>query len=90
MRGTIPLLHITLILSLITISIAAPLELSPLLPPAAFVGHYYSCAFRVGGLTKPRFSFSRLPPPLVASRNGIIQGIPSASGAYRVTVSFSQ
>jgi hypothetical protein len=65
-------------------------SVSPTLPPTAFVDQYYTCAFRVGGLSKPRFSFSQLPPPLVGSRNGIVYGVPSASGAYRVTVSFSE
>jgi hypothetical protein len=63
-------------------------SLSPPLPPTAFVDQYYSCAFRVGGLSKPRFSFSRLPPPLVGSKSGIVWGVPSASGAYRATVTF--
>lgn len=32
-------------------------QLSPILPPAAFVGELYSCRFQVPGLKAPKFDF---------------------------------
>lgn len=85
---------VSLILALALLSIlqARPpppaYQLSPDIPPTAFVDQYYTCTFRVGGLTRPRFSFNHLPPPLKGSRNGNIEGIPSASGSYSITVNY--
>lgn len=32
-------------------------QLSPILPPSAFVGELYSCKFQVPGLKAPKFDF---------------------------------
>ena len=90
--GNIPLLPTLILLALLALLQPTIQQqqytLSPALPPTAFVDQYYSCVFRAGGLSNPRFSFSRLPPPLIGSKNGIVEGVPSASGAYRTTVTF--
>jgi hypothetical protein len=65
-------------------------SLSPDLPPTAFIGQYYTCNFRVGGLSTPSFTFSNLPSCFTASSSGTVEGIPTESGSYSITVNYQQ
>lgn len=65
-------------------------QLSPSFPPTAFVGQYYTCTFRIGGLSSPIFVFEGLPQYLIASGEGKIEGIPGAVGSFNFTVSYKQ
>jgi hypothetical protein len=88
MRGKVAQILAILLIAVHLHSSPSSYQLSPTLPPTAFVDQYYTCTFRVGGLTKPKFTFNHLPPPLTGSRNGNIEGVPAVSGSYRVTVSY--
>lgn len=63
-------------------------SLTPVIPPIAFVGQYYTCAFRVNGLNYPSFTFENLPDHFTASTTGAIEGVPSAIGSYSVIVQY--
>ena len=63
-------------------------SLTPVIPPIAFVGQYYTCAFRVNGLNYPSFTFENLPEHFTASSTGTIEGVPSAIGSYSVIVQY--
>lgn len=64
--------------------------LSPAIPPVAFVGQYYTCDFRVTGLTNPQYTFMNLPRFFKSSRSGRIEGIPSEKGTFTITVNYQQ
>jgi hypothetical protein len=64
-------------------------QLSPSLPPNAFVGQYYTCDFRVQGLTNPTYQFSNLPSFLQASSSGRIEGTPTLKGTFTINVQYS-
>lgn len=87
-------LALTLFLLLLTLSTQGgnrnQYSLSPNLPPTAFIGQYYTCNFRVGGLANPSFSFKNLPSCFTASSSGTVEGIPNESGSYSVTVNYQQ
>lgn len=51
--------------------------LSPALPPTAFLGQYYTCDFRVAGLTNPKYTFDDLPYFFKASSSGRLEGTPT-------------
>lgn len=52
-------------------------QLSPLIPPAAFAGNYYTCQFRVLGVDFPRYEFQGLPPSMTGSPTGKVSGTPN-------------
>jgi hypothetical protein len=60
--------------------------LSPVLPPAAFVGEYYTVQFRLVGADRPTFSFTDLPPFLSAYSNGTVEGTPLQPGSFPLTI----
>jgi hypothetical protein len=64
--------------------------LSPAFPPTAFEGHYYTCTFRVSGLTNPSFTFDNLPNYFVWSSSGTIEGIPSGIGSFSFGITYQQ
>jgi hypothetical protein len=84
------LISVFLILSQQTLNSYSQYDISPSLPPSAFIGQYYTCQFRASGLKNPSFSFENLPSFLTASSNGAIEGIPTDSGSYSITVSYQQ
>lgn len=92
MRATLPLL--LLLLAATFTNQSAPTinqyTLSPALPPTAFIGQYYTCNFRVSGLSTPSFSFIDLPDCFTPSSSGALEGIPSQSGSYSITVKYQQ
>jgi len=49
---------------------------------------YYTCDFRVQGLTNPTYIFSNLPYFFKASPGGRIEGTPATKGTYNVYVSY--
>jgi hypothetical protein len=63
--------------------------LSPIVPPAAFVGLYYTCQFRVLGMDLPAYKFQGLPSNLTGNAMGRVVGIPQSVGSFRVTVSYN-
>lgn len=65
-------------------------ELSPNLPPTAFIGQYYTCNFRVSGLTAPTFSFVNLPSCFTSTSSGSVEGIPDSTGSFSVTVKYQE
>jgi hypothetical protein len=87
-------LRIALFTLLLTIAITqrsstySKYSLTPVIPPIAFVGQYYTCAFRVNGLNYPTFTFENLPQHFTASATGTIEGVPSATGSYNVVVQY--
>jgi hypothetical protein len=64
-------------------------QLSPSIPPTAFLSQYYTCQFRVIGLDFPAFKFDGLPKELTGEPSGIIKGTPLSMGSYIVNVSYS-
>ncbi len=63
-------------------------EISPALPPTAFIGQYYTVNFRVGGLSTPDFTFDNLPSCFTGSSTGTIEGIPDSIGSFNIRVSY--
>ena len=61
-------------------------HLSPIIPPTAFLGQYYTCQFRVLGMDFPRYEFHGLPPNMTGNRYGRVVGTPEKIGSYPVTV----
>ena len=57
-------------------------KIVPEFPSEAFLGQYYTCRFRVNGMSKPIFRFYNLPSFFSASPSGIIQGIPDKTGTF--------
>ena len=64
-------------------------QLSPVLPPSAFVGQLYSCRFQVAGLRLPQFGFEGLPKELSGQSSGLVTGVPLKVGSFLVTVTYS-
>lgn len=64
-------------------------SLTPLAPPSAFLGQYYTLRFRVTGLDSPTFTFTGLPGCFISTGNGTIEGTPNATGSFVLRVSFS-
>ena len=92
MTGTATLLLLFLLCAVSPQTTLGPNQyiLSPNLPPTAFIGQYYTCNFRVSGLTAPRFTFVDLPDCFTHSHSGAIEGIPDVSGSFSVTVRYQQ
>ena len=63
--------------------------LSPIIPPTAFVGQYYTCQFRVLGMDFPIYKFHGLPPNMTGNHYGRVIGTPGKIGSYPVTVTYS-
>lgn len=63
-------------------------EISPIIPPTAFVGQYYTVNFRVNGLAKPDISFDNLPDCFTALNTGTIEGIPDTVGSYNIILRY--
>jgi hypothetical protein len=82
------LLFVLLIISHQSLDNYNQYEITPTLPPIAFVGQYYTVNFRVSGLTAPTFTFDNLPSCFNASGNGEIQGTPNKSGSYSIRVNY--
>lgn len=61
-------------------------QISPPLPPTAFVGQYYTCQFRVLGMDFPTFEFRGLPSCFTGSKAGMIEGVPDQIGSFPLTV----
>jgi hypothetical protein len=64
-------------------------QLSPMIPPTAFLGHYYTCQFKVLGMDSAVYMFKGLPASLSGNNNGLVTGTPNATGSYPITVSYS-
>lgn len=64
-------------------------QLSPILPPSAFMGQLYSCKFQVAGLKLPKFDFEGLPKEFTSNASGLVTGVPLKVGSYLVTVTYS-
>ena len=63
-------------------------EITPVIPPTAFVGQYYTVNFRVNGLAKPTISFLNLPDCFTALNTGTIEGIPDTAGSYNIVLQY--
>lgn len=64
-------------------------QLSPPLPPTAFFGQFYTCQFRVSGLSFPAFRFEGLPQGIKGDPSGVVKGIPQQQGSFLITVYYS-
>lgn len=64
-------------------------QLTPPLPPTAFLAQTYSCQFRVPGLAYPAFRFQGLPSGLSGSASGLVRGVPSVMGSFLVSIRYS-
>jgi hypothetical protein len=76
---------------LLTVSLqqGSTLFLTPTYPPTAYYNQYYEVRFRVVGLTQPKFTFTGLPSFLNGTTDGIVSGTPSATGTYKVGLSYT-
>ena len=63
-------------------------EITPIIPPTAFVGQYYTVNFRVNGLAKPDISFDNLPDCFTALSTGTIEGVPDTVGSYNIVLRY--
>lgn len=63
-------------------------EITPIIPPTAFVGQYYTVNFRVNGFAKPDISFLNLPDCFTALNTGTIEGIPDTVGSYNIVLRY--
>lgn len=63
-------------------------EITPIIPPTAFVGQYYTVNFRVNGLAKPDISFDNLPDCFTALNTGTIEGTPDTAGSYNIVLRY--
>lgn len=64
-------------------------QLTPHLPPTAFLERAYFCQFRVPGLAFPAFRFEGLPSGLNGSPSGLLKGSPAATGSFLITITYS-
>jgi hypothetical protein len=62
--------------------------LNPSIPPVAFLGQYYTCDFRVAGLSGTTYTFEKLPQFFRGSSSGRVEGTPDAKGSYEVVVNY--
>lgn len=68
---------LSLILLLLLTYCNSEQQLSPLIPPTAFAGNYYTCQFRVLGVDFPKYEFQGLPPSMNGSPSGKVSGTPN-------------
>ena len=64
--------------------------LYPAIPPIAFIDQYYTCDFRVTGLSHPVYTFEGLPKFLKGSETGRLEGKPDKAGTYEITVIYKE
>ena len=65
------------------------LFLTPTYPPTAFFEQFYEVRFRAIGLSNPAFTFTNLPSFLKGSESGIVSGVPTSTGTFKVTVTYT-
>lgn len=63
-------------------------EITPIIPPTAFIGQYYTVNFRVNGLAKPNISFDNLPDCFSALNTGTIEGTPDTIGSFNIILRY--
>lgn len=63
--------------------------LSPAIPNTAFQGQYYEVRFRVRGLESPNFTYKNLPSFLNGTSEGVVSGMASSVGSFKVSVTYT-